>query len=64
MPGQQTVITGWAGASIEATVSTAYSYTDPDFADTMSYRSGAFYRVFEDPAKLDGATFHEAVAQN
>ncbi|NIM63597.1 MAG: hypothetical protein GTO30_18715, partial [Acidobacteria bacterium] len=33
------VITGWGGASINATVTTALSYTDPDAADTTPYRS-------------------------
>jgi hypothetical protein len=52
-----TLITGWAGSSINATVVTALRYTDPDVGDTKSYRSAAFYKVTENPAKLNPATF-------
>lgn len=51
------VITGWGGSSINVTVTTALSYTDPDAADTLAYRSAAFFRVVEDPAKLDPGVF-------
>ncbi|NIM00233.1 MAG: hypothetical protein GTN89_04935, partial [Acidobacteria bacterium] len=51
------VITGWGGASINATVTTALQYTDPDAADTLPYRSAAFFRVVEDPARLDPGVF-------
>ena len=50
-------ITGFGGTTINATVTTALSYTDPDAADTMSYRSAAFFRVVEDPARLDPGVF-------
>jgi len=51
------VIQGWGGSTINATVTTALSYTDPDAADTLSYRSAAFFRVVEDPATLDPGVF-------
>ena len=51
------VITGFGGSSINATVTTALSYTDPDAADTLAYRSAAFYKVVEDPARLDPGVF-------
>jgi hypothetical protein len=51
------VITGFGGAAINATVTTALSYTDPDAADTLPYRSAAFFRVVEDPARLDPGVF-------
>jgi len=51
------VITGFAGTSINATVTTALTYQDPDVLDETSYRSAAFYRVVEDPAKLDPGVF-------
>ena len=51
------VITGFGGATINATVTTALSYTDPDAADTLPYRSAAFFRVVEDPARLDPGVF-------
>ncbi len=51
------VITGWGGSSIGATVTTALRYTDPDAADTLPYRSAAFFRVVEDPARLDPLVF-------
>ena len=52
-----TIISGWAGASINATVVTALKYTDPDVADQTTYRSAALYKVTENPAKLSAATF-------
>lgn len=52
-----TIITGWPGASINATVVTALKYTDPDVADLTTYRSAALYKVTENPAKLSAATF-------
>lgn len=51
------VVTTWPGATINATVVTALRYTDPDVADTASYRSPAFYKVAADPAKLDPVGF-------
>jgi len=51
------VITGWAGASIDATVTTALRYTDPDLADVKPYRSAAFFKVTENPARLTPAIF-------
>jgi hypothetical protein len=58
------LITGWAGASVNATVVTALRYTDPNAGDQRSYKSTAFYKVSENPAKLDALTFHvgQAVA--
>ena len=52
-----TVITSWGGAAINATVVTALRYTDPDLADQRTYRSAAFYKVVEDPARLSASTF-------
>jgi len=52
-----TVITGWGGAQINATVVTALRYTDPDVLDQRAYRSAALYRVVEDPARLSASTF-------
>jgi hypothetical protein len=52
-----TVITGWPGTAIDATVVTAMRYTDPDIGDTRPYRSAAFFKVVEDPARLDPAVF-------
>jgi len=52
-----TVITGWPGASINVTVVTALRYTDPDVLDVKAYRSAAFYKTVESPAKLDPGTF-------
>ena len=52
-----TVITSWGGSSINATVVTALTYTDPDAGDAVDYRSAAFYKVVEDPARLDPLTF-------
>jgi len=59
-----TIITGWPGASINATVVTALKYTDPDVADQTTYRSAALYKVTENPAKLSAASFRvgQAVA--
>ncbi len=51
------VIDSFGGATINVTVTTALQYTDPDVADTVSYRSAAFYKVVEDPARLDAGTF-------
>ena len=51
------LITGWAGTSINATVVTALRYTDPSAGDQRSYRSAAFFKVAENPARLDVATF-------
>jgi len=51
------VVTGWPGASIRATVVTALRYTDPDIGDIKPYRSAAFFKVVEDPARLDPAAF-------
>jgi hypothetical protein len=51
------IITGWAGSSINATVVTALRYTDPNAADQRSYRSAAYFKVTKNPAHLDGATF-------
>jgi hypothetical protein len=58
------LITGWAGASINATVVTALRYTDPSAGDQRTYKSTAFYKVSENPAKLNAATFRigQAVA--
>jgi hypothetical protein len=58
------IITGWAGASINATVVTALRYTDPSAGDQRTYRSTAFYKVTENPATLDPGTFRvgQAVA--
>ncbi len=53
-----TVITGWAGSTINATVTTALRYTDPSAADQRSYRSAAYQKVTRTPAHLDAATFH------
>jgi hypothetical protein len=51
------IVTGWPGASINATVVTALRYTDPDVGDQRAYRSAAFFKVAEDPAQLDGLSF-------
>jgi len=51
------VIAGWPGASINVTVTTALRYTDPDAIDVRTYRSAAFYKVVEDPARLDSGMF-------
>ena len=51
------VVTGWAGASIDATVTTALRYGDPDLGDLKPYRSAAFFKVTESPARLDPAVF-------
>jgi hypothetical protein len=51
------VIQGWAQPAIQATVVTALRYTDPNAADQRSYRSAAFFKVAENPAKLNAATF-------
>jgi hypothetical protein len=58
------VIVGWGGAAINATVVTALRYTDPSAGDQRTYKSTAFYKVTENPAKLDAATFRvgQAVA--
>jgi hypothetical protein len=58
------VLTGWAGASIDATVTTALRYTDPDLGDLRPYRSAAFFKVTENPARLDPSVFRvgQAVA--
>lgn len=58
------IITGWAGPSINATVVTALRYTDPSAGDQRTYRSTAFYKVTENPASLSAATFRvgQAVA--
>ena len=56
------MITGWAGSSINATVVTALNYTDPDAKDEVTYRSAAFYKVTEDPATLNPATFQVGTA--
>ena len=52
-----TVVTGWPGSSISATVTTALSYTDPSVGDQHAYRSAAFFAVTENPARLDPSTF-------
>ncbi|HKQ61611.1 MAG TPA: hypothetical protein VJS92_09970 [Candidatus Polarisedimenticolaceae bacterium] len=52
-----TVITGWPGAAIRATVVSALRYTDPDVHDVRSYRSAALYKVLEDPARLAASAF-------
>jgi hypothetical protein len=52
-----TVIGGWPGSSINVTVVTALRYTDPTIGDVRPYRSAALYKVVEDPARLDPATF-------
>lgn len=52
-----TVITGWGGASINITVATSLTYTDPDLADQRNYRSAVFYKVEENPATLNASTF-------
>jgi hypothetical protein len=51
------VIPGWAGSAIDATVTTALRYSDPDLADIKPYRSAAFFKVTESPARLDPAVF-------
>ncbi len=51
------VIQGWAPSAIQATVVTALRYTDPNAADQRSYRSAAFFKVAENPARLNPATF-------
>jgi hypothetical protein len=51
------VIQGWAQPAIQATVVTALRYTDPNAADQRSYRSAAFFKVAENPARLSAATF-------
>jgi hypothetical protein len=51
------VITGWPGASLNATVVTALRYLDPDIGDLRPYRSAAFFKVVENPARLDPAVF-------
>jgi hypothetical protein len=51
------VVTGWAGPAIEATVVTALRYADPDAGDVRTYRSAAFHKVAEDPARLDPSVF-------
>lgn len=59
-PGSEptsTIITSWPGPSINATVVTALRYTDPDVGDAKTYRSAALYKVTENPAKLNPATF-------
>jgi hypothetical protein len=58
------LITGWAGGSVNATVVTALRYTDPSAGDQRTYKSTAFYKVTENPATLAGATFRvgQAVA--
>ena len=50
-------ISGFGGSAIHATVVTSLQYTDPDAADTTPYRSGAFFKVTQDPATLDPAVF-------
>ena len=59
-PGSEpttSIVTGWAGASVNATVVTTLRYTDPSAGDQRTYRSAAFYKVSENPARLDPATF-------
>jgi hypothetical protein len=56
------VITGWGGPSINATVVTALRYTDPSAADQRTYRSTAFYKVTMNPASLTAATFRIGLA--
>jgi hypothetical protein len=58
------IVTGWGGASVNATVVTTLRYTDPSAGDQRTYKSAAFYKVTENPASLDAATFHvgQAVA--
>jgi len=58
------IVTGWAGQSIDATVTTALRYTDPDLGDLKPYRSAAFFKVTENPARLDPSVFRvgQAVA--
>jgi hypothetical protein len=51
------VISDFPGNSINATVVTSLQYTDPDAADTTPYRSGAFFKVSENPARLDPLVF-------
>jgi hypothetical protein len=51
------VIAGWAGSTINATVVTSLRYTDPNAGDQRTYHSTAFYKVTENPAHLDPATF-------
>lgn len=59
-----TIITGWAGSTINTTVVTALHYTDPSAGDQRAYRSTAFSKVTRTPARLDSGTFlvGEAVA--
>jgi hypothetical protein len=51
------VITGWAAPVIDVTVTTALRYSDPDLGDLKAYRSAAFFKVTENPARLDSAVF-------
>jgi hypothetical protein len=51
------VIDNWPGEALNATVVTALTYVDPDAMDSVSYRSAAFYKVREDPARLDAGSF-------
>ncbi len=58
------IVTGWAGPSINATVVTALRYTDPNAGDQRTYRSAAFFKVNENPGHLDPATFRIGEAVN
>jgi len=63
-PGSEptsSLITGWAGGTLNATVVTSMRYTDPNAADLRPYRSPAFYKVTETPAHLDAATFRVGI---
>ena len=51
------VIQGWAPSTVQATVTTAVRYADPDAGDQRTYRSAAFFKVAEDPARLDPLSF-------
>ena len=51
------IITDWPQSAVNATVVTSLRYTDPGAGDVRSYRSAAYFKVTENPAKLDAATF-------
>jgi len=51
------VIQGWAPSAVQATVTTAVRYVDPNAGDQRAYRSAAFFKVAENPARLDDLSF-------
>ncbi|MCP3980914.1 MAG: hypothetical protein GY716_16550 [bacterium] len=51
------VINGWPGSTINATVTRAFSYTDPDIGDTLTYQSSAFFKSTQDTTAIDPGGF-------